>query len=127
MMGVFVYKQEADQPLPTGAVTVRMEFQADRPAPATGGDVRLIVNEREVGKGRLDFTVPLRFAGYSGVDIGRDNGGVVDRDYADQAPFAFTGTVNKVVFDIIEPPDPNDQEALHVAHHQGLTGHGVSG
>ena len=127
MMGVFVYKQEADEPLPTGAVTVRMEFHADRPAPATGGDVRLIVNEREVGKGRMDFTVPLRFSGYAGMDIGRDNGGVVDRDYADQAPFPFTGTVKKVVFDIIEPPDPSDQEALHVAHHQGLTGHGVSG
>ena len=71
MTGVFVYKQEADEPLPTGAVTVRMEFQADRPAPATGGDVLLIANEREVGKGRLDFTVPLRFSGYSGMDIGR--------------------------------------------------------
>ena len=127
MMGVLVYKQEADEPLPTGAVTVGMEFHADRPAPATGGDVRLIVNEREVGKGRMDFTVPLRFSGYAGMDIGRDNGGVVDRDYADQAPFAFTGTIKKVVFDIIEPPDPSDQEALHVAHHQGLTGHGVSG
>ena len=127
MMGVFVYKQEADEPLPTGAVTVGMEFHADRPAPATGGDVRLIVNDREVGKGRMDFTVPLRFSGYSGMDIGRDNGGVVDRDYADHAPFAFTGTIKKVIFDIIEPPDPNDQQALHIAHHQGLTGHGVSG
>ena len=48
----------------------------------------------------MDFTVPLRFSGYSGMDIGRDNGGVVDRDYADQAPFAFTGTIKKVIFDI---------------------------
>jgi arylsulfatase len=127
MMGVFVYKQEAEDPLPTGPVTVRMEFHADAPKPATGGDVRLVVNEREVGKGRMDYTVPLRFSGYSGMDIGRDNGGVVDRDYVDQAPFVFTGTVKTVVFDIIEPPDLDDQQALHVAHHQGLTGHGVNG
>ena len=48
----------------------------------------------------MDHTVPLRFSGYAGMDIGRDNGGVVDRDYADQAPFAFTGTIKKVIFDI---------------------------
>jgi hypothetical protein len=34
------------------------------------------------------------------MDVGRDNGLVVDRSYADQAPFAFTGTVKKVVFDV---------------------------
>ena len=34
------------------------------------------------------------------MDIGRDNGLVVDRSYADKAPFAFTGTVKKVVFDV---------------------------
>ena len=34
------------------------------------------------------------------MDIGRDNGLPVDRDYADQSPFAFTGTVKKVVFDV---------------------------
>ena len=35
-----------------------------------------------------------------GLDVGRDNGLVVDRSYADKAPFAFTGTVKKVVFDV---------------------------
>ena len=55
---------------------------------------------QEVGKGRMDHTVPLRFSGYAGMDIGRDNGGVVDRSYADRAPFAFTGTIKKVIFDI---------------------------
>ena len=39
----------------------------------------------------MDHTVPLRFSGYAGMDIGRDNGCVVDRSYADKAPFAFTG------------------------------------
>ena len=34
------------------------------------------------------------------MDIGRDNGGVVDRHYANRAPFAFTGTIRKVTFDI---------------------------
>ena len=48
----------------------------------------------------MDHTVPIRFSGYSGMDIGRDNGGVVDLSYEDKKPFAFTGTIKKVVFDL---------------------------
>ena len=58
MMGVLVYKQVADEDLPSGDVTVRMEFAADEAKPATGGDVTLFVNDRQVGKGRMDHTVP---------------------------------------------------------------------
>ena len=55
-----------------------------RPKPATGGQVTLYVNDKAVGGGRMDHTVPMRFSGYAGMDIGRDNGGVVDRSYAAQ-------------------------------------------
>src|SRR5450755_4507808 len=78
MMGVFIYRQQADEPLPAGEVNVRMEFAADAAKPATGGEVTLYVNDRPVGKGRMDHTVPIRFSAYAGMDIGRDNGGVVD-------------------------------------------------
>ena len=88
MMGVFIYRQQADEPLPAGEVNVRMEFAADAPKPATGGEVTLFINDRPVGKGRMDHTVPIRFSGYAGMDIGRDNGGVVDRSYEDKKPFA---------------------------------------
>ena len=43
--------------------------------------------------------VPVAFSSYAGMDIGRDKGLVVDRDYEDKAPYAFTGTVKDVVFD----------------------------
>ena len=43
MMGVFVYTQVAEEDLPTGEITVRMEFLADAAKPATGGDVTLFV------------------------------------------------------------------------------------
>ena len=78
MMGVFVFKQVAEEDLPSGEVTVRMEFAADEAKPATGGEVTLFIDDRPVGKGRMDHTVPVRFSGYAGMDIGRDNGGVVD-------------------------------------------------
>ena len=77
-----------------------MEFEADGATPATGGAVTLYIDDRPVGKGRMDHTVPIRFSGYAGMDIGRDNGGVVDLAYERLKPFAFTGTVKKVVFDI---------------------------
>ena len=43
-----------------------MEFAADAPKPATGGEVTLLVDDRPVGKGRMDHTVPIRFSGYAG-------------------------------------------------------------
>ena len=41
MMGVFIYRQQAQDPLSVGEVTVRMEFAADAAKPATGGEVAL--------------------------------------------------------------------------------------
>jgi hypothetical protein len=63
--------------------------------------VTLFIAGRQVGKGRMDHTVPIGFSGYAGMDIGRDNGAVVDLAYENEKPFAFTGTVKKVVFDIV--------------------------
>jgi hypothetical protein len=126
MMGVAVYHQEATEPLPSGEVTVQLVFAADAPRPATGGEVTLLVNDKPVGGGRMDHTVPVRFSGYSGMDIGRDNGLPVDRRYADQSPFAFTGTIRKVVFDINPHLDDEDEQALHEHAHQSLTAHGMS-
>ena len=126
MMGVFIYRQQADEPLPAGEVTVRMEFAADAPKPATGGEVTLYINDRPVGKGRMDHTVPIRFSAYAGMDIGRDNGGVVDLSYADKKPFAFTGTVKKVTFDVKPHPSAQDEEELHAAAQHGHAAHGLS-
>ena len=126
MMGVFVYRQQAEEPLPAGAVHVRMEFAADAPKPATGGEVTLLVNDRPVAKGRIDHTVPVRFSGYSGMDIGRDNGAVVDRGYEHRKPFPFNGTVEKVVFDIKPHLSADDERELHTAAYHGHTAHAIS-
>ena len=104
-LGVFEYHQESEEVgcLAT-EVTVQMSFVADEAKPATPGQVTLYVNGTPAGSGPLDHTVPFGFSGYSGLDVGRDNGLVVDRSYAAKAPFAFTGTVKKVGFDA--PPHP---------------------
>ena len=127
MMGVFVFKQVAEENLPTGEVTVRMEFEADEAKPATGGEVTLFIDGRPVGKGRMDHTVPIRFSGYAGMDIGRDNGGVVDLSYESAKPFAFTGTVKKVVFDLKPHLSDEDELLLHAEAHRGQSAHGLAG
>jgi arylsulfatase len=127
MMGVHVYKQEATEPLPSGRVNVRLEFAADAPKMGTGGNVSLYVNDRKVGEGRMDHTVPVRFSGYSGMDVGRDNGLPVDRSYADRSPFPFTGLIHQVSFDLQPHLTAEDEEAMHRAHHQGLVAQGLSG
>ena len=103
-----------------------MIFAADEAKPATPGEVTLFVNGEPVGSGRLDHTVPFGFSGYSGLDVGRDNGLVVDRSYADKAPFAFTGTVKKVVFDVAPHPDSKDEDALHAHAPQAHTARGIN-
>jgi len=127
MMGVFVFKQVSEEDLPTGEITVRMEFAADDAKPATGGEVTLFIDDRPVGKGRMDHTVPIRFTAYAGMDIGRDNGGVVDFAYEDQKPFAFTGTVKKVVFDIKPHLSDQDELDLHTEAQRGHAAHSLSG
>ena len=47
----------------------------------------------------------LRFSSYAGMDIGKDNGELVSATYKAKSPFAFTGKIGKVVFDVapLEP------------------------
>ena len=60
------------------------------------------------------------------MDISRDNGGVVDLDYEDRAPYAFTGTVRNVVFDLA--PHAHDEElTLHESSAQAALAHGAAG
>jgi arylsulfatase len=60
------------------------------------------------------------------MDIGRDNGGVVDRSYEDEKPFPFTGTVKRVVFDVTPHLSDEDELALHAAEHHGHAARGLS-
>jgi len=116
-VGAQEFRQESETPLPAGDVTVRMEFAADAPKPATGGEVTLYIDDEPVGGGRIEHTVPVRFSGYAGMDIGRDNGMPVDRSYVDKSPFVFTGRVKKVVFDVNPHlTDANERDLYEHAH-----------
>jgi arylsulfatase A-like enzyme/uncharacterized membrane protein len=125
-LGVDTYKQTSTEPIPTGEVTVKMLFEADEPKPGAGGKVSLWANDKQIGEGALDKTISLIFTTYAGMDVGRDNGGVVDLAYEDKAPYAFTGTVKKVVFDL-KPGTHEDERALHEHAVAQAVGHGAAG
>jgi arylsulfatase len=125
-LGVETYKQVSTEPIPAGDVVVKMLFEADESKPGTGGTVTLWAGERKIGEGRMPRTVPVGFSSYAGMDVGRDNGLVVDRDYEDKAPYAFTGTLRKVVFDL-RPAPLEKEHALHAHHGVHAVAHGVAG
>jgi arylsulfatase len=89
--------------LPKGKINVRYEFTADKPGEfATSGTSRLFINGKQEAEGRIEHTVPLRFTAYAGMDIGTDNGlPVVPKlGYAKLLPKYFSGTIEKVEFDL---------------------------
>ena len=91
----------AAEPLPSGKVDVAFEFVAENPnQPATPGKTFLFVNGKQVAEGRLERSVAFRFSPYAGMDIGKDNGLTVSKTYATKAPFPFTGTIEKVEFQL---------------------------
>ena len=126
ILGVDTYKQVSTEPIPTGDVTVRMLFESDQPVAGSGGRVTLWADDRRIGEGEMAKTVPLAFTSYAGMDISRDNGLVVDRDYEDRAPYAFTGTVKEVVFDL-KPVDQEAEKALHEHASVQAVGQGAAG
>ena len=125
-LGVETYRQVSTKPIPTGDVTVRMLFESEQPAPGSGGHVTLWADDQLIGEGDMPQTVPLAFSSYAGMDVGRDNGLVVDRDYEDKAPYPFTGTVHEVVFDL-KPAHHEAEVALHEHAAIQAVGQGAAG
>jgi arylsulfatase A-like enzyme/uncharacterized membrane protein len=131
-LGIDTYKQTSTKPVPKGDVTVKMLFEIDQPTPGSGGKVTLWANDEQIGEGRLEKTASLIFTTYAGMDVGRDNGGVVDLAYEQKAPYAFTGTINNVVIDlnpagVTKPPSAEEEKALHEHHQHVAVAAGVHG
>jgi arylsulfatase len=125
-LGIDTYRQTSTEPIPTGDTTLKMLFDADRPTPGTSGHVTLWADDKQIGEGDIPRTVSLIFSTYAGMDVSRDNGGVVDLDYEDRAPYAFTGTVRNVVFDLA-PHAHDDDLSLHESTAQAALAHGAAG
>jgi arylsulfatase len=125
-LGIDTQRQTSTEPLPTGDVSVKMLFETDEQVPGSGGRVTLWANGKQIGEGRLPRTVAMLYTTYAAMDIGRDNGGVVDLAYEDKAPYAFTGTVKQVVFDL-KPAALREEQELHEHRETQAVAHGMAG
>jgi hypothetical protein len=94
------YVVAGQQPLPKGKVKLVVDFAYDgKPGErGKGGTVTMTANGTKVAEGKLPKTIPLQFSLGEGLDVGMDVGSPVDFTY--KLPFAFTGKIEKVVFEL---------------------------
>jgi len=92
------YRVVSSEPVPTGKVTLAMNFKYDGGGMAKGGTLTLLANGRKIGEGRIEKTTPFKYALAEGQDIGEDVGTPVDFSYT--PPFRFTGRLGRVTVEL---------------------------
>ena len=84
--------------LPEGAVTLKTEFVPDPTSKTGGGSLKLFVDGKPAGEGKLTRT--LFRHGLELFEIGRDSITAIDPAYKDKGSFEFTDKIHKVTFDL---------------------------
>jgi arylsulfatase A-like enzyme len=97
------------QPLSAGNHVVRFSFKYDGGGIGKGATGTLFVDGTQVAQGHIPQTAPIRFSLDETFDIGEDTGTPVVEDYAHKMPFAFSGTLKKVVV-VLEPQKLSPEE-----------------
>jgi arylsulfatase A-like enzyme len=102
-VGLEEYRVEAPDAVSPGAHTLRYEFEVTgEPDYSVGkgspGIGRLFVDDMQVGEGQIPATVPLLWPLGENLTCGYDKRSVVTDAY--EPPFAFTGTLKRVVVDV---------------------------
>jgi arylsulfatase A-like enzyme len=92
------YKITSSAAVAPGRNVIKVDFKYDGGGVGKGGMVTLYLNDKKVGEGRIDKTVPVRFSADEAFDTGMDSGQPVSADY--QSPFRFSGTMDKVEIDL---------------------------
>jgi arylsulfatase A-like enzyme len=105
--------------IPAGEHQIRIEFSYDGGGVGKGGDVALFVDGDEVGKGRVEMTVPMLFSADETTDVGSDSATPVSDDHG-PTETEFTGRIDWVQLDIDEAAEDLDhlitpEERLRVA------------
>ena len=103
------FRVVSDQPIPPGNHVVRVDFHYDGGGIGKGGTATLRVDGKQVAQGQIPQTVQVRFSLDETFDVGEDTGTPVVEDYADKMPFAFSGTLRKLVV-VLEPSKLSEEE-----------------
>jgi arylsulfatase len=94
------YRVASTERLAPGQHTIRFDFQYDGGGRGKGGTGALLVDGKQVAKGRIERTVPNRFSLDETFDVGLDTGTPVVEDYTGQMPFKFSGKLEKVTIEL---------------------------
>jgi arylsulfatase len=93
--------------LSAGKHTVVFDFKADSNALGTGGTGVLSVDGKEVARNTVKNTIPVTFPEDESFDVGIDTrSGVSMLKYRYESPFKFTGTLDKLTFNIKPDAEP---------------------
>ena len=84
--------------LPQGDVTVAFHYDHQSKDYGGGGTAHLFVNGKEVAEAIFAHVPPARYSATETMDIGRDLGEAVSKEYV--GPFPFTGRLMDVVFEV---------------------------
>jgi arylsulfatase len=96
--------------LSAGKHTITFDFKSDGLGLGKGGTGVLYVDGKQVDSNSMEHTTPITFPEDETFDIGQDTrSGVALLEYRYDSPFAFTGTINKLTFNL-EPDQVTAEE-----------------
>jgi arylsulfatase len=96
------YKVHSTGKIPVGKVKIEVIVQAREKKPMAPSTITLLVNGKKVGEVVAETTVPAIFTASETFDVGMDTGSGVAMEYHDRVPFAFSGTIDKLVITYID-------------------------
>jgi arylsulfatase A-like enzyme len=100
--------------LEPGKHTIVFDFKYDGPGMGKGGTGVLTVDAKELSRQKMEHTIPFLMSLDESLDIGMDTRTGVDDSY--QLPFKFTGTIDKVTYNIgVEQLTAADHEKMQRA------------
>ena len=101
-LGDIEQKVSSSKPVPAGALTLSAIFtkEGENPPHVANGTLALYIDNEKVGEMKIK-TQPGKFSiAGEGLTVGRGSGEPVTGDYPGEYPWAFTGTVKRVVVDV---------------------------
>lgn len=102
--GLEEYVVKSNIEVPSGNVSVRMEYEQTRPFRPNfdtfGGTAELFINDRSVASGEIENHVPARYSITETLDIGADLGAAVSAIYRPHQPYEFTGEISTVRYQL---------------------------
>jgi arylsulfatase A-like enzyme len=101
--------------LAPGKHTIVFDYRPDEPGLGKGGKGVLSVDGKVVARNSMEHSTPITFPEDETFDIGSDTrSGVAMVEYRYDVPFKFTGTINKVTFDLApEQVTAQERKRMH--------------